>query len=96
MSKPAPRLRDDEDTFWEVETSHLIRVPDGIISPSVDWLQGYIQCMADLAEGSLPFGELHFRFELDRYNEVEVVHASFINRHGKPQRFMRLRRVEQK
>jgi len=81
---------------WNVETSHMVAIPQVIVADDLPELRRRVQLIADskVARPDSPaIGELSFKYELDEADEPVVVHSFFINRHGKKARFMRLRRL---
>lgn len=81
---------------WNVETSHMVAVPQSIEADDLPELRGQVQQIADskaVRPDRPAIGELSFKYELDDRDEPVVVHAFFTNLHGKKARFMRLRRL---
>lgn len=83
--------------IWNIETSHMVDVPVLIEASTPPELRRRVQEIADkkkVRTDRPPIGELSFRYELDANGDTAVVHAYFIDRHGKRRRFMRLRREQ--
>jgi hypothetical protein len=79
-------------TQWQVEKSHLVAIPEKVMAETVSDLRRWVQEKADFSTNAHPFGEISFRYELNDNEEPVIIHAYFSNRHGKQQRFMRLRK----
>lgn len=81
---------------WNVETSHMVAVPQVIEADDLPELRRRVQQIADskaVRPDRPAIGELSFKYELDSHDQPVVVHSYFMNRHGKKARFMRLRRL---
>lgn len=81
---------------WIIETSHMVTVPEFIDADDLEELRGLVQDIADskkVREDRPAIGEVSFRYELDKHDEVEVVHSYFVGKDEKLRRFMRLRRT---
>lgn len=84
-------------TTWNIEASHMVAVPAHIIADTAAELRGWVRRLAEskkVRSDRPAIGELSYRYELDSFDEVQVVHVYFTNRHGKRTRFMRLRREQ--
>ena len=76
---------------WAIEQSHCIAHPSSIETEDVSELRSWVQYFADSKVNTM--GKIHFRYELDDTDHITTVHCYFTNKHGKLQRFMRLRKV---
>lgn len=88
---------DNDKTTWAIEQSHIIAHPETIDTHSLPELRVLVQRYADNKKSRPdcpPMGEIHFRYEMDEDDKVNLVHTYFTNQRGKLQRFMRLRRIE--
>lgn len=94
MGRPTITLRGPIST-WTVESSQMVRMPDKIEAVSVEALRHELQRIAATYRprpGKPPLGILTFRYEHDRHDRIEVVHAYFRGSDQKLKRFARLRR----
>jgi hypothetical protein len=94
---PRPLLRlNPRLTCWTIEMSHMVAVPKYIEATTMEELRSRVQEIADskkIRTDRPAMGEITFRYEVDKYDQVNVVHSYFLDKHGKLRRFMRLRRA---
>jgi hypothetical protein len=84
-------------TNWIVERSYKVGGPMMYECANLDQLRQMLQDRADdyrPGPGAPPLGDLEFRYDLDEYERVNVVHAYFRDKHSIKQRFIRLRRYD--
>ena len=82
---------------WSIEQSHMVAHPNDLETESLAELREWVQGFADskkIRADRPAMGEISFRYEMDNStDEVTLVHTYFTNKHGKLQRFMRLRKI---
>lgn len=95
MSRPILKLK-APITTWKVETAQMVQMPQTVEAITLEVLRQELQklaCTYRPRPGRPSLGLLTFRYEHDKQDRINVVHAYFKGHDKKLKRFARLRRA---